>query len=191
MADESMIYASLEDYKIKISELRSELETLTIGSQQYNSTLLELTNTTNEMSEKTENAKIATLSLKDNFADVATQITGSASSMGGAIGGVAPEISKLGTAWSSLTKLFMSNPWVAALTIALGALMTIIKKVSDAIKGNETTSNKWSKAMATFQPIIDAISNAFDWLAGVFVDVVSVITDNLPKIVRNIGAGAK
>lgn len=191
MADESMIYASLEDYKIKISELRAELETLTIGSQQYNSTLLELNNTTKEMSEKTETAKIAALSLKDNFADVATQITGSASSMGGAIGGVAPEISKLGTAWSSLTKLFMSNPWVAALTIALGALMTIIKKVSNAIKGNEQTSNKWSKAMATFRPFIDAVSNAFDWLAGVFVDVVSVITDNLPKIVRNIGAGAK
>ena len=36
MADESMIYASLEDYKIKISDLRAELETLTIGSQQYN-----------------------------------------------------------------------------------------------------------------------------------------------------------
>lgn len=186
-----MIYASLEDYTIKIKELKDELNTLTIGSESYNSKLKELNDTTKELADKTESAKIASLSFGDNFSDIASKVTGAAGSMTGALGGVAPEISKLGTAWSSLTKLFMANPWVAALTIALGALMAIINKVSNAIKGNEQTSNKWSKAMATFQPIINAISNAFDWLAGVFVDVVSTITDNLPKIVRNIGAGAK
>ena len=77
MADESMIYASLEDYKIKIQDLRAELETLTIGSQQYNATLLELNNTTKEMADKTESAKVATVSLKDNFSDITSQITGS------------------------------------------------------------------------------------------------------------------
>lgn len=191
MADSSMIYASLEDYTIKIKDLKEELNTLTIGSDKYNSTLKELNATTKELADKTEAAKIATLSFGDNFSDIAAKVTGSASSMTGALGGVAPEISKLGTAWSSLTKLFMANPWVAALTAALAALMAIISKVSDAIKGNEQTSNKWSKAMATFRPIIDGISNAFDWLAKVFVDVVSSITDNIPKIVKNVGAGAK
>ena len=191
MADESMIYASLEDYKIKIQDLRAELETLTIGSQRYNETLLELNNTTKEMADKTESAKVATVSLKDNFSDVASQITGSLGPMSGALGGVTTGITGFQTAWSNLTKVFMANPWVAALTIALGALMAIIKKVSDAIKGNEQTSQKWSKAMATFQPIINAISNAFDWLAQVFVDAVSTITDNLPKFLRNFGKGAK
>ena len=191
MADESMIYASLEDYKIKIQDLRAELETLTIGSQQYNATLLELNNTTKEMADKTESAKVATVSLKDNFSDVASQITGSLGPMSGALGGVTTGITGFQTAWSNLTKVFMANPWVAALTLLLGALMTIIKKVSDAIKGNETTSNKWSKAMATFQPIIDAITNAFDWLAEVFVDAISTITDNLPGFLRNFGKGAK
>lgn len=191
MADESMIYASLEDYKIKISELRAELETLTIGSQQYNSVLLELNNTTKEMTDKTESAKDATLSLKDNFSDTVTQITGSVGPMSTALGGVTTSITGFQTAWTNLTKVFMANPWVAALTVLLGALMTIIKKVSDAIKGNETTSNKWSKAMATFQPILDAITNAFDWLAEVFVDAISTITDNLPGFLRNFGKGAK
>ena len=191
MADESMIYASLEDYKIKIQGLRAELETLTIGSQRYNETLLELNNTTKEMADKTESAKVATVSLKDNFSDVASQITGSMGPMSSALGGVTTGITGFQTAWSNLTKVFMANPWVAALTIALGALMAIIKKVSDAIKGNEQTSQKWSKAMATFKPIINAISNAFDWLAQVFVDAVSTITDNLPKFLRNFGKGAK
>ena len=191
MADESMIYASLEDYKIKISDLRAELETLTIGSQQYNAVLLELNNTTKEMSDKTEDAKVATLSLKDNFSDIVSQITGSVGPMSTALGGVTTGIAGFQTAWSNLTKVFMANPWVAALTVLLGALMTIIKKVSDAIKGNETTSNKWSKAMATFQPILDAITNAFDWLAEVFVDAISTITDNLPGFLRNFGKGAK
>lgn len=191
MADESMIYASLEDYKIKISDLRAELETLTIGSQQYNAVLLELNNTTKEMSDKTEDAKVATLSLKDNFSDIVSQITGSVGPMSTALGGVTTGIAGFQTAWTNLTKVFMANPWVAALTVLLGALMTIIKKVSDAIKGNETTSNKWSKAMATFQPIIDAITNAFDWLAEVFVDAISTITDNLPGFLRNFGKGAK
>ena len=191
MADESMIYASLEDYKIKISDLRAELETLTIGSQRYNETLLELNNTTKEMSDKTEDAKVATLSLKDNFSDIVSQITGSVGPMSTALGGVTTGIAGFQTAWTNLTKVFMANPWVAALTVLLGALMTIIKKVSDAIKGNETTSNKWSKAMATFQPILDAITNAFDWLAEVFVDAISTITDNLPGFLRNFGKGAK
>ena len=191
MADESMIYASLEDYKIKISELRAELETLTIGSQQYNSVLLELNNTTKEMTDKTVSAKDATLSLKDNFSDTVTQITGSVGPMSTALGGVTTSITGFQTAWTNLTKVFMANPWVAALTVLLGTLMMIIKKVSDAIKGNEQTSNKWSKAMATFQPILDAITNAFDWLAEVFVDAISTITDNLPGFLRNFGKGAK
>ena len=191
MADESMIYASLEDYKIKIQDLRAELETLTIGSQRYNETLLELNNTTKEMADKTESAKVATVSLKDNFSDVASQITGSMGPMSSALGGVTTSITGFQTAWSNLTKVFMANPWVAALTLLLGALMAIIKKVSDAIKGNEQTSNKWKKAMATFQPILDAITNAFDWLAEVFVDAISTITDNLPGFLRNFGKGAK
>lgn len=191
MADESMIYASLEDYKIKIQDLRAELETLTIGSQRYNETLLELNNTTKEMADKTASAKDATLSLKDNFSDTVSQITGSMGPMSSALGGVTTSITGFQTAWSNLTKVFMANPWVAALTLLLGALMAIIKKVSDAIKGNEQTSNKWSKAMATFQPIIDAISNAFDWLAEVFVDAISVITDNLPGFLKSFGKGAK
>ena len=191
MADESMIYASLEDYKIKIQDLRTELETLTIGSQRYNETLLELNNTTKEMTDKTESAKVATVSLKDNFSDVASQITGSMGPMSSALGGVTTGITGFQTAWSNLTKVFMANPWVAALTLLLGALMAIIKKVSDAIKGNEQTSNKWKKAMATFQPILDAISNAFDWLAEVFVDAISTITDNLPGFLKSFGKGAK
>ena len=191
MADESMIYASLEDYKIKIGELRAELETLTIGSQQYNAVLLELNNTTKEMTDKTVSAKDATLSLKDNFSDTVTQITGSVGPMSTALGGVTTSITGFQTAWTNLTKVFMANPWVAAITVLLGTLMMIIKKVSDAIKGNEQTSNKWSKAMATFQPILDAITNAFDWLAEVFVDAISTITDNLPGFLRNFGKGAK
>ena len=191
MADESMIYASLEDYKIKIKDLRTELETLTIGSQKYNETLLELNNTTKEMTDKTESAKVATLSLKDNFSDIVSKITGSVGPMSTALGGVTTGIAGIQTAWSNLTKVFMANPWVAALTVLLGALMTVIKKVSDAIKGNENTSNKWSKAMATFQPILDAITNAFDWLAEVFVDAISTITDNIPGFLRNFGKGAK
>ena len=191
MADESMIYASLEDYKMKISDLRAELETLTIGSQRYNEILLELNNTTKEMTDKTADAQVATLSLKDNFSNIVSQITGSMGPMSTALGGVITGITGFQTAWTNLTKVFMANPWVAALTIALGALMTIIKKVTDAIKGNEETSNKWNKAMATFQPIIDAITNAFDWLAEAFVDTISTITDNLPGFLRSFGKGAK
>lgn len=191
MADESMIYASLEDYKMKISDLRAELETLTIGSQRYNETLLELNNTTKEMTDKTADAQVATLSLKDNFSNIVSQLTGSLGPMSTALGGVITGITGFQTAWVNLTKVFMANPWVAVLTIALGALMTIIKKVTDAIKGNEETSNKWEKAMATFQPILDAITNAFDWLAQVFVDAIATITDHLPGFLRSFGNGAK
>ena len=105
-----MIYASLEDYKMKISDLRAELETLTIGSQRYNETLLELNNTTKEMADKTADAQVATLSLKDNFASIVSQITGNLGPMSTALGGVTTGITGFQTAWTNLTKVFMANP---------------------------------------------------------------------------------
>ena len=45
--------------------------------------------------------------------------------------------------------------------------------------------------MSAFQPIINAVTNAIDWLAGKLADVMLWVSTNLPKGLRNVGRFAK
>lgn len=78
---------------------------------------------------------------------------------------------------ATIKTTFLANPIIAAVTAALAALVAVVKGVSDAIQGNEELSRKWSKSMATFTPIVNAVKNAFDRLATGIVNVISLITD--------------
>lgn len=80
----------------------------------------------------------------------------------------------LGTALKSL----IANPVgavIMAIVLAFKALSAIATKVKEAIQGNEESQMRLSQAMAAFQPIIDAVNNAFDRLAKRVVDVVEWI----------------
>lgn len=55
--------------------------------------------------------------------------------------------------------------------LALAALVGIIKKVSDAIKGNEELQLRMNKAAAAFKPIGDAMAIVLDKVAGLAVRV--------------------
>lgn len=82
---------------------------------------------------------------------------------GGIKGAAIPAVGGLGKAFTALA----ANPIGAVIT----ALVLAIKALSNAMKGNEETSNRMKIALSAFEPIINAVKNAFDWLAKKIVDV--------------------
>ena len=125
-----------------------------------------------------------------NVGDYSNAFVDAFSQMGVSLGGAAKGFNLATTAsagFKTALDLLKSHPVIAVLTI----LVAIFMKLKSAISENATLSAKWSKALATFKPIINAIINVIDWLAGILVDVFSIIAENIPKVVKMIGSGAK
>lgn len=125
-----------------------------------------------------------------NVGDYSNAFVNAFSQMGVSLGGAAKGFNLATTAsagFKTALDLLKSHPIIAVLTI----LVAIFMKLKSAISENATLSAKWSKALATFKPIINAIINVIDWLAGILVDVFSIIAENIPKVVKMIGSGAK
>ena len=96
-------------------------------------------------------------------------------------------IKKLGTALRS----FISIPAVAtiaAIVLAFKGLQAIAQRVKEAINQNEESQMALKVAMSQFQPVIDAVSNAFDKLGTIVVKVIGFLGDAFSKI-REVGAG--
>ena len=125
-----------------------------------------------------------------NVGDYSNAFVEAFSQMGVSLGGAAKGFNLATTAsagFKTALDLLKSHPVIAVLTL----LVAIFMKLKSAISENATLSAKWSKALATFKPIINAIINVIDWLAGILVDVFSIIAENIPKVVKMIGSGAK
>lgn len=125
-----------------------------------------------------------------NVGNYASAFTDALGKMGISLGGVEKGF-KLASAASIGFKgaldILKSHPIIAAVTLLIGLFI----KLKDAISKNEESSKKWSKAMAAFKPIINAITNAIDWLAGVLADVVLWISQAIPKVLSWVGGFAK
>lgn len=125
-----------------------------------------------------------------NVGDYSNAFVDAFSQMGVSLGGAAKGFNLATTAsagFKTALDLLKAHPIIAVLTI----LVAIFLKLKSAISENATLSAKWSKALATFKPILNAIINVIDWLAGILVDVFSIIAENIPKVVKMIGSGAK
>lgn len=125
-----------------------------------------------------------------NVGDYSNAFVNAFSQMGVSLGSAAKGFNLATTAsagFKTALDLLKAHPIIAVLTL----LVAIFLKLKSAISENATLSAKWSKALATFKPIINAIINVVDWLAGILVDLFSIIAENIPKVVKMIGSGAK
>lgn len=102
------------------------------------------------------------------------------SKMGISIGGITQPIGQAKAAMGLLNKTMLANP-VMWLLAGLKLLVEIFQRVKDAIASNEESQMKLNIAMANFQPIIDAISNAFDWLGQKVVNMIGWLGDLYSK----------
>lgn len=125
-----------------------------------------------------------------NVGDYSNAFVNAFSQMGVSLGSAAKGFNLATTAsagFKTALDLLKAHPIIAVITL----LVAIFLKLKSAISENATLSAKWSKALATFKPIINAIINVVDWLAGILVDLFSIIAENIPKVVKMIGSGAK
>lgn len=107
--------------------------------------------------------------------------------MGGPVKAVTSGIQGFGAALKGL----MANPivaWLAAIVVAFKAVAAIVDRTREAINNNEESQMRLKEAMSQFQPVIDAVSNAFDKLGTVVVKVIGFISDAFAKLREIRGA---
>lgn len=110
-------------------------------------------------------------SFKDNIGNYAGSISDAFNKMGVSVGALKGPLDTAKVASGGLNTAFKTlaaNPIMLAIT----AIVAILAKAAAAIKNNEELTQRLHQAMATFKPILDAVSNAFDFLAGIIVKVV-------------------
>lgn len=71
---------------------------------------------------------------------------------------------------------------IMAVVVVLKLLVGIANRVKKAINDNEESSNRLREALSVFRPILDAVSNAFDFLGRVAVKVVEGLTKVAEKV---------
>lgn len=120
-------------------------------------------------------------SFKDNIGNYADSVTEAFGKMGLSIGGLKGPLDTAKNGSTGLNGAFdilAKHPIMVVIT----ALVAIFMKAADAIKKNEELTDRLEKAMSAFQPIVNAISNAFDWLADKIVKVVEGFSKLWEKI---------
>ena len=142
----------------------------------------------NTLSNKLNTTKKDVGNFKDNIGRYAQDVSSVFSEMGISIGALQTPM-KLATGGAktlgAALKSLIANPVGAVImgvVVALKALEAIFKRVREAIKGNEESQMRLNQAMAAFQPIIDAVSNAFDWLGQRVVDIIEFFSKLFTKI---------
>lgn len=142
------------------------------------------------------------------FSDGIEKMTGIMDALGtGGVNAMKGLVSGLGQATKASLK-FIATPIGAVITaiVAAVALMTAgFKKLQEAFKKNDEAGTAMAKLFASFEPIVDAISRAFDklasalghvaerlanWLAGIDESIKAaqdlvVATDNLEQVERD------
>lgn len=86
-------------------------------------------------------------------------------------------------------KALIANPVgavIMAIVVAFKAFQAIAERVKQAIQGNEETQNRLTEAMSVFRPVLDGISNAFDWLAEKVVKVIEGFSKVAEKVMSII-----
>lgn len=133
------------------------------------------------LSNKLNTTKKDVGNFKDNIGRYADDAMAAFNEMGISVGNLQGPLKLASGGLKGLTGTFktfaatlLANP-ITWIIVAFKALVEILGKVKDAIQGNEETQMRLNVAMSAFQPIIDAVSNAFDRLAKRVVDVVEWI----------------
>ena len=137
------------------------------------------------LSTKLNETKQGVGNFKDNIGRYAGSVTEAFNKMGvsaGALQGPLKTATTGAKGFNTALKSLAANPVV----LILATLVAILGKAADAIKNNEELTNRLKEAMAVFKPVLDAVSNAFDFLAGILVKTVEGLTKVASKIMSVI-----
>lgn len=140
-----------------------------------------------DMSNKLNEVKKGVGNFKDNIGRYAQDAVAAFSSMGVSIGGLATPLGLANGGFKALNATIKANPifWLIA---AIQAIIAIFKKLKDAIMSNEESQMALNEAMSAFQPVADAVSNAFDKIGQAIVKVIGWVADAYRKVRELWGA---
>ncbi len=146
----------------------------------------------NTLSNKLNDTKKGVGNFKDNIGRYTQSTIDAFNQMGISIGGLQGPMKLAAGGAKTLgasLKALIANPVgavIMAIVVAFKAMSAIVERVKKAIDDNEESSNRLKEAMATFKPVVDAISNAFDALAKIAVKVVEGLSKVGEKVLSII-----
>lgn len=188
MTDTINITATLQDYQSAIDQVRSTLNGLDTTSNEYKNTLDKLNSAQQNMANALGQSQNSMDELAANIKTNSSNMLADVQNLGQALGiGFPGFLATATTAWKTFSATMMANPWVAVLTVALGAIIGFINMFKNRLKESEETGDKWKKSMATFEPILRAVRKAIGFVIDTIVDGISWMTDKIPGFVRFIG----
>lgn len=134
-----------------------------------------------EINDKLKGLDAGTGNFQRNVGNYEAAFSNAMSSLANGIkSGATPAVGGLSTAFKAL----IANPIGAV----IAAIVLVVKQLTDAIKGNEESTNSLKKSFALFQPVIDGIKNAFDFLAKGVVEAFELITKAITKTLEGVSA---
>lgn len=147
----------------------------------------------NSLSQKLNETKKGVGNFKDNIGHYSESVIDAFSKMGISVGGLQTPL-KLASGgiktFAASLKALIANPVgaiIMAIVVAFKALKAIVDRVKEAINSNEESQMALSEAMSAFQPILDAISNAWDAVGQAVVKFIGFIGDAV-RWIREAGA---
>lgn len=157
-----------------------------LSEEQRNSSFgKEMASQLETLSTKINETKQGVGNFKDNIGRYASSVTEAFSKMGMSAGALQGPLKAATTGtkgFGASLKALAANPIVLVIT----ALVAILVKAAEAIKNNEELTNRLKEAMSVFKPVLDGISNAFNFLAGILVKTVEGLTKVAEKIMSVI-----
>lgn len=134
----------------------------------------------NEINGQLKDLDASTGNYQRNVGDYSNKMSGAFKSVMPSVGGLKTGVKGLGGSLKAL----LANPVVAI----VGAIVVVMKKLVDQIKGNEQQMQTLKEAFAVFEPVINAVKNAFTAVAGVLVNTLSkaiqFISDRITGLVK-------
>lgn len=176
--------SSLKEQSALLNDLRNRYQSL--SEEQRNSTGgKEMLKQIQDLDAKMKSADGSIGLFQRNVGDYANQIA-KISGLFGSAGNAATLLAgKVGTAAKGFSAL-IAIPIVAV----FAAVVAIVKKLSDTIKGSEAQTMKWKETMAVFEPIINAIKNGFTALAAILIDTVQVAIKGVTVAINGLAKAA-
>lgn len=168
--------------KQKLKELEKEWKTLEVGSKRFKELSAEIKSTRGligQLEQDTGNFSRNVGNYAGGFIQAFSAMGMNVSSLQAAFSVATQGAAGFNTALSALA----AHPFIAAALVLVGILI----KVKDAIADNEELSNRWSEAMAVFEPVINGVKIVLDGLANGLVVLIEGISqaivwvDNINK----------
>lgn len=147
-----------------------------------------------ELSNKLNDTKKDVGNFKDNIGRYTDSAMDAFNQLGISIGGLQGpmKLASMGAnGLGAALKSLIMNPVgavIMAIVLAFKALSAIADKVKEAINGNEESQMRMKQAMSAFQPVLDAVTNAWDWLGQKVVSFVEFLGNAFKKIMEFKGA---